>query len=218
MPGGDVVYFDTVEGASLFDGADVKGHFWSLCRYFVSEEFMTYCGIASGVTVLNSLGVDAPEDPQIYPYKVFTQDNIFTDAVLHHRRPLEVEKSGNTLEQLAGILGTFDVRVDTCFADSLDVDACRSLLVQALESQDRRVIVDFNRQTLHQKGGGHFSPLAAYHSKEDRLLLLDVARYMLPPCWVAVEMLYDAMSDVDSVSGRSRGFLIVGRRQNAVER
>ena len=60
MQGDDVVYVDTPEGAALFDSADVRGHFWTICRYFVSEKFLTYCGIASSVTVLNSLGVDAP--------------------------------------------------------------------------------------------------------------------------------------------------------------
>ena len=211
MPQDDVVYVDTDEGAALFDGADVKGHFWTICRYFVSEEFLTYCGIASSVTVLNSLGIESPDEPQIYPYKMFTQDNIFTDAVLHHRRPLEVEKGGNTLEQLAFILSVFDAQVDTCFADTLGVDKCRELLVNALRSSDRRVIVDFDRRTLGQKGGGHFSPLAAYHSGADRFLLMDVARYKLPPCWVKAGMLYDALRGMDPVSQKSRGFLIVSR-------
>jgi hypothetical protein len=65
MLGEDVIYFDTGESAALFDGADVKGHFWTICRYFISEKFLTYCGIASSVTVLNSLGVGSPDEPQI---------------------------------------------------------------------------------------------------------------------------------------------------------
>ena len=170
-----VVYFDTPQSAELFQDADIKSHFWTICRYFISEKFMTYCGIASSVTVLNSLGVESPDAPQIYPYKIFTQDNIFTDAVLHRRKPIEVEKGGNTLEQLAGILAVFDVDVQTCFADTLDVARCRTLLVEALKSPDQRVIVDFDRQTLLQKGNGHFSPLAAYHAGQDRFLLMDVA-------------------------------------------
>jgi hypothetical protein len=195
MAEADVIYVDSDVGAALFDSADVKGHFWTLCRYFISENFLTYCGIASSVTVLNSLGIEAPDSPQIYPYRMFTQDNIFTDEVLHHRRPLEVEKGGNTLEQLASIVGVFNVRVD------------------ALKSPERRVIVDFNRQALHQKGSGHFSPLAAYHAGEDRFLLMDVARYKSPPCWVKAEVLYKALASIDSVSQKSRGFLIVRRRE-----
>ncbi|TWU29667.1 phytochelatin synthase family protein [Bythopirellula polymerisocia] len=209
MPDDIPVYFDTEEGAALFQGSDIKGHFWTLCRYFISEKFLTYCGVASGVTVLNSLGVDAPDEPQIYPYKMFTQDNLFTDEVLHHRRPLDVEKGGNSLEQLASILCCFDVKVEVYFVDSIDEELCRHLLVESLKSPNQRVIVDFNRQTLHQKGNGHFSPLSAYHSGEDRFLLMDVARYKLPPCWVKSAMLYHAMTDVDASSGKSRGFLVV---------
>lgn len=66
-----------------------------------------------------------PKEDVVYPYKMFTQDNIFTDAILHHRRPLEIDKGGNTLEQLAGILNAFDVQVDAYYADALDVDGCR---------------------------------------------------------------------------------------------
>lgn len=212
MPQEDVIYADTEAGAALFDEASVKGQFWSICRYFISEKFLTYCGIASSVTVLNSLGVESPDDPQIYPYKMFTQDNLFTDAVLRHRRPVEVEKNGNTLEQLASILSAFDVQVETEFASSLDVDECRGRLVDVLESKDQRVIVDFDRAALGQKGSGHFSPLAAYHPPADRFLLMDVARYKLPPCWVKTTMLYDAAASVDPVSQKSRGFLVVSRR------
>lgn len=209
MAGDEVVYLDTDRGASLFDSAATKEHFWTLVRYFISEKFLTYCGIASGVTVLNSLGVDAPEDPQIYPYKMFTQDNLFTDAVLHHRRPVEVEKHGNTLEQLATILGTFPVEVDVHFAADLNPKSTRDLLVETLRHPDRRVIIDFNRKVLHQKGAGHFSPLSAYHEGEDRFLIMDVARYKLPPSWVTGETLYEALAGEDPDSGKSRGFLVV---------
>jgi len=207
----DVVYCDTPPGARLFDEATVKGHFWTICRYFISEKFLTYCGIAASVTVLNSLAIDSPEEPQIYPYKMFTQDNIFTDAVLHHRRPLEVEKGGNTLEQLAAVLDALRVGVETYFGSELDVDRTRRTLVDALSAEDKRVIVDFDRKTLHQKGSGHFSPLAAYHKGEDRFLLMDVARYKSPPCWVKAAVLHEALVGIDTTSGKSRGFLVVTR-------
>ena len=208
----NVIYVNTDEGAALFDGAAVKGHFWSICRFFISENFLTYCGIASSVTVLNSLGVDAPDDPQIYPYTMFTQENLFTDAVLHRRRPLEVEKGGNTLEQLASILDVF-ADVDIHFADALDLDRCRAILIDVLKSDNERVIVDFDRRVLDQAGKGHFSPLAAYHADEDRFLLMDVARYKLPPCWVKAAVLFEALTGTDSTSGKSRGFLTVRRRE-----
>lgn len=212
MPGDEVVYLDTLRGASLFDSAATKDHFWTLVRYFISEKFLTYCGIASSVSVLNSLGVDAPEDPQIYPYRMFTQENLFTDAVLHHRRPVEVEKHGNTLEQLATVVGSFPVGVDTHFAADLNAKSARDLLVETLRDPDKRVIIDFNRKVLHQKGSGHFSPLGAYHEGEDRFLIMDVARYKLPPSWVSGDVLYEALVGEDPDSGKSRGFLVVSSK------
>jgi hypothetical protein len=208
----DVVYWDTPEGVALFESVEVKPHFWTLCRYFDSEKFLTYCGIASGVTALNSLDIPSPDAPQIFPYKFFTQDNLFTDDVLHIRPPHDVEKNGNTLDQLASMLAVFEVDVAVQHADEVTAAACRTLLVDALRAPDKRVIVDFRRSVLGQKGSGHFSPLAAHHVGEDRFLLLDVARYKLPPCWVKAEVLYKAMADVDSVSGQARGFMILTRR------
>jgi len=106
------IYFDTAASAALFQAADINGHFWTLCRYFVSENMLTYCGIASSVTALNSLGVPSPDSPQIYPYKMFTQENFFTEGVLQIRRPSEVEKNGCALEQLASMLAVYDVAVN----------------------------------------------------------------------------------------------------------
>lgn len=211
MAGDEVVYLDTDRGAALFDSAATKDHFWTLVRYFISEKFLTYCGIASSVTVLNSLGVEAPEDPQIYPYTMFTQENLFTDAVLHHRRPVEVEKHGNTLEQLALVLGSFAVGVETHFAGDMNAKSTRDQLVETLRDRNRRVIIDFNRKTLHQKGSGHFSPLGAYHEGEGRFLIMDVARYKLPPSWVTADVLHEALAGNDPDSGKSRGFLVVSR-------
>lgn len=212
----NVIHFDEDVSAALFDGADVKRHFWTLCRHYVSEKFLTYCGVASSVMVLNSLDVPSPDNPQIYPYKEFNQENIFTDEVLHVRRPLEIEKNGSTLDQLADLLSVFPVKVDRHFADALDADECRAALVDAMRSSDKRVIVDFNRKTLGQKGAGHFSPLAAYHAGEDRFLVMDVARYKLPPFWVKNDLLRHAMDSVDSVSGKSRGFLVISQKPTSV--
>ncbi len=88
------------------------------------------------------------------------------------------------------------------------------LLVKALKASGQRVVVDFDRAVLGQKGHGHFSPLAAYNSGADRFLLMDVARYKLAPCWVTSETLFNSMSTVDHSSGKSRGALIVCRRSS----
>jgi hypothetical protein len=47
------------------------------------------------------------------------------------------------------------------------------------------------------EGGGHFSPLAAYHEESDSFLVMDVARYKYPPFWVHADLLCQAMATPD---------------------
>ena len=64
---------------------------------------------------------------------------------------------------------------------------------------------------MGQEKGGHISPLAAYNSKADRFLILDVARYKYPPVWVSTSDLFAAMNTTDSDNdNKTRGFVVVG--------
>ena len=72
--------------------------------------------------------------------------------------------------------------LDDCVADlafALLLDATRGL-----SESDRFVLLNFNRRFTGEVGGGHWSPLAAYHEASDSVLLMDVARYKYPPVWV----------------------------------
>ena len=46
----------------------------------------------------------------------------------------------------------------------------------------------------------------------DLVLVLDVARFKYAPYWVPLERLFDAMSRVDRETQRSRGFVVLSRR------
>lgn len=75
----------------------------------------------------------------------------------------------------------------------------------------RWLIVNYHRTGVGQKGGGHFSPIAAYHEKSDSFLVYDVARYKYPPSWVNTKELWNAMNTIDSDSGKTRGYLLVAK-------
>jgi hypothetical protein len=68
------------------------------------------------------------------------------------------------------------------------------------------------RKAIGQETGGHISPVAAYNEQTDRFLILDVSRYKYPPIWVKAEELWKATATLDSVSGKTRGFLLVSPR------
>lgn len=68
--------------------------------------------------------------------------------------------------------------------------------------------LNFHRKTLGQTGIGHFSPIAAYNSKRDLALILDVAKFKYDSYWCSVPQLYEALKPLDTASNQSRGFLI----------
>ncbi len=204
-----LVYFDQPESAALFERAGIKDDYWTLARFFVSEKYLTYCGIATSVAVLNSLDVASPISPLIYPYQVFTEENIFTKEVLDVKPVSAVEQVGLTLEELAKLLEAHGVRVDFTFGPDATVDAFRDAARAALDADNQRLIVNYSRQAVGQKGDGHISPVAAYDEESDRFLVLDVARYKYPPAWITAAELHKALQAEDSASHKPRGFLVV---------
>lgn len=71
------------------------------------------------------------------------------------------------------------------------------------------LVTSFSRSSLKQTGDGHFSPIAAYDPDTDSCLVLDVARFKYAPYWVAVQDLYDAMIPHDSMTEKSRGWILM---------
>jgi len=209
---GKLVYFDQPESARLFDEAEVKGQFWTLVRYFISQRIDTFCSVASSVMVLNALEIPAPVSRMTYPYSKFNEETFFTEGVLARQRVRDIAGDGLFLAELADMLKAFNLSIAEYHAGSVSAEDFRQLAVAALRSTDRYVVVNFSRDRITQEGGGHFSPLAAYDSKSDRFLILDTARYKYPPFWVKAQQLWEAMNTADDAAKATRGFLIIGRQ------
>lgn len=69
------------------------------------------------------------------------------------------------------------------------------------------MIVSYDRKHFNQTGGGHFSPIGAYHAGKDLVLILDTARFKYPPHWLPLEQLWASMIEKDPATGRSRGYI-----------
>ncbi|KAA0171480.1 hypothetical protein FNF28_00692 [Cafeteria roenbergensis] len=94
---------------------------------------------------------------------------------------------------------------------AMSVAEFRSMAEAAGRSTASVLVTSFNRRALNQTGGGHFSPIAAFDAATDSVLVLDVARFKLPPFWVSVAALHRAMQDLDSATGAPRGCLRMWR-------
>jgi hypothetical protein len=206
-----LVYFDEPESAALFAAAQ-KAPFWPLVRAFESEAMATYCAVASAVMVLNALRLPSPPEPLVWPYHKFDQRNVFDDAALRIIPAPAVAAGGMTLDQLAAVLRVHGLAVTVHHAGETTVEAFRAAVREATAASERYLVVNLLRAAVGQVGPGHFSPVAAYEEKTDRLLVMDVARYKYAPWWIETPALFAAINTEDPAAGKTRGFLVVTRR------
>jgi len=187
-----------------------RADYGALVQWYETQANLAYCGVASSVMVLNSLAVKAPKAEGYGTNRFWTQTNLFTvPASRSFVEASRVAREGMTLEQLHGLLASVGTGVRRYHGDNLSLEELRLLLRRGLAERSDRLLANYDRRALGQKGGGHISPLAAYDPDQDRVLILDVARYRYPAVWVTTPDLWRAIRSVDPSSGRSRGVLII---------
>ena len=69
------------------------------------------------------------------------------------------------------------------------------------------MIVNYRREVVGQKGGGHISPLGAYDAGSDSFLVLDVNPAVAGWVWMPTATLVKGMRTFDTVE--NRGYVVV---------
>jgi hypothetical protein len=219
------------EGQTLLDACDSCANYPAIAASFTTQITQAFCAVASSVTVLNASPVRKPLTDPYRPYRYFTQCNLFNERAKKRLDLDTVSNEGLTLAQAAYLLNAHEGVDATCYhagragtaaagSDAGGIPGCRiagsaaqfrAAAERALALPRYYVLINFARATLSDEGvgGGHFSPLAAYNSTADKLLLMDVARYKFPPFWVDTDLLWEAMATIDTSSGRDRGYIVV---------
>ncbi len=209
----NLISFNSPEGEQLLMQSKALQSYFPLSIQFVTQKNQAYCGVASLVMVLNSLGIQAPEAPEFAPYHVFTQDNFFNNVQTQKVvAPEVVSRRGMTLDQIGKLLESYAVKADVYHAGDTSIEKFRTLVVKNLQQSGNFVVVNYLRKALGEETGGHISPIAAYNEDTDRFLILDVSRYKYPPVWVKAADIWQAMATVDADSGKTRGFVLVSRQ------
>lgn len=199
-------------GQQLLFRSRIRADFLPLVLWFVTQANLAYCGVASSVMALNSLGVPAPPTEGYGSHRFWTQENLFAAAATRSITTAEtVARRGMTLAQLSGLLAAQGIPVQRWHGDQLSLPQFRGLLMRSLSDPQDRLLVNYHRPALGQQGGGHISPLAAYDPASDRVLILDVARYRYPSLWVPTASLWRAIRTVDPDSGANRGLVRISR-------
>ncbi|SMR70758.1 Phytochelatin synthase [Aliiroseovarius halocynthiae] len=205
----DLLYLTTEAGEDRLVKTGLNRDYFSLATYLETEQVLTFCGPASVAAVANSLNIDRPSPDRLYPWTLFTQDLLFNAANQELKPYGMVEHEGLTLEELDQFIENVGLAAEHHFADETSVDELRSAIEATLSDRNARLIVNYSRQALPQKGDGHISPIGAFDADTDSVLILDVAKYKYPPVWITVQKLHDAMMLIDTGSNRSRGFVEV---------
>ena len=207
----DVIYWNSDAGKVLRARIAPDADYWQLIPWFTNQINQSYCGVASAVTVLNAMPIKKPVDPIYAPHAFFTQNNFFTPEVVKVIGPDTVRNMGMTRNEMVQTLTQLGVKATSVSGGDVDESALRKLVQKAMGDDGQFVLVNFLRSSLGQPGGGHWSVLAAYDAQADRVLILDVSKYMYEPEWVTIKTLRKAIDTLDFTSLKKRGLVFVSQ-------
>ena len=211
----ELIALDSELGEQLLFTSQARRDYLPLSSEFVTQDNLAYCGVATLVMVLNALDIEAPVAPNhkipgVVSYRFFTQENVFDNEKTQDAiKPEVIARQGMTLEELDKLFKSYQVVTETFHGEEVSLEQFRKFTVQNLRQAGNFVVINYLRPSLGQKGGGHISPVVAYHEQSDRFLILDVARYRYSPVWVKAESLWKAINTLDSTSDKTRGFILV---------
>ncbi|HEX5418464.1 MAG TPA: phytochelatin synthase family protein [Gammaproteobacteria bacterium] len=200
---------DSVEGRKLFGEALIEGTlqgYFRLAQQFHTQADPAFCGLGSLVCALNALRID-PRRRWKGTWRWFSEE------LLDCCKPLDdVGRLGVTLDEVACLAECNAANVVVHRPPLADTNTLREHLRDTAKADDGPVLIaNYSRRAVGQTGDGHFSPIGAYHARTDQALVLDTARFKYPPHWIPVELLYSAMAEEDSATGRARGWLLLSR-------
>lgn len=215
------VSFSSPEGRQMFFNAQQQGNleaYFALSEHFITQGHPSFCSLGSLTMALNALLID--------PGRVWQGVwRWFDESMLDCCQPLEATKLyGMTIEKLGCLAHCNGAESKLKFGSNVsleefrrDIEAVCSFSNNSGTSDRRVMILSYHRPAVNQTGSGHFSPIGAFDSTSDMVLIMDVARFKYPPHWLPVEMLYAAMQPIDPDSGRSRGYLLLRPTDRMIE-
>ncbi len=159
-------------------------------------------------------------------FERYTQNNIFINSpksralvlgeiLLDEHGGIQLSPQGKPrrdrgfqVRQLAALFLKHDLTVKVgIVTQNLANTKIKQDLLENLQHPGDYVIVNYKRGVLQQAGGGHISPIGAYHQTSDSFLIMDVTPNKADWVWVKAKLLFNAMRTFDTVE--NRGYLLV---------
>ena len=235
--GPSLVAFASDEGVARFAHAAARVDFAPLANQYEAQLNAAFCGPTSAAIVLNTMrsrSVDLPRDhgrlraddlrhlpagadpivPRYTPDTVIdagakTRAQVLGEPVIVNGRT--VRDFGYQVRQFEQLLQAHRVVTKLVIVDdTLTDDRVRAELVRNLEKPGDYVIVNYLREAVGQRGGGHISPLGAYDAASDSFLVLDVNPAAAGWVWMPAATLIKGMRSFDTLE--NRGYVLVSPR------
>ena len=232
-----LVAFSSDEGLARLARAAAKLDFPALANQFEAQSNSAFCGPTTAAMVLNAVRGRSPDlprdrsrlraedfqhlpsgaDPSVARY---TQDNVIGKGAKTRAQILgepvtingkQVRDFGYQLRQFDEMLRAHDLATRlTIVDDHRPEQDIRTELVDNLQRRGDYVIVNYRREAVGQRGGGHISPLGAYDAESDSFLVLDVNPSSAGWVWIPTPTLVKGMRTFDTVE--NRGYILVAPR------
>lgn len=193
----------------MFRQSLAEGHaevFFPLAEAFRTQDEPAYCGLGTLVMSLNALEVD-PGALWKGSWRWYEESMLGCCVALE-----EIKQNGIAWDEWLCVVRCQGVGVDAHRADESSEEAFRAAVKHVAASSSSVLCVAYSRAEFGQTGTGHYSPIGAYVSETDHVLIMDVARFKHPPHWVPLARLWKAMLRVDETTGRSRGYATIERK------
>jgi Phytochelatin synthase len=232
-----VVAFASDEGLARLSHSTAKADFAPLANQFEAQLNGAFCGPTSAAIVLNTVRNQSPDLPRdherlrpddlryipsgfdpIVPR--YTQDNVIVKGAKTRAQVLgepsivdgkQKRDFGYQLRQFEQMLQAngLTTRAVVVTDDKPEAEI-KADLVEHLSRAGDFVIINFRREAVGQKGGGHISPLGAYDAQSDSFLVLDVNPAAAGWTWMTTATLVKGMRTFDTVE--NRGYVVVSPR------
>ncbi|KXS18316.1 Phytochelatin-domain-containing protein, partial [Gonapodya prolifera JEL478] len=202
----NLISFTSTHGKRLFREALLDGRgesYFSLVGNFTSQSHPALCGLGSLAMVLNALEVD----PKRRWKGVWRW---WSDEMLNLCTPLsKIQRRGVTFRDFECIAKRNGLTVIPRRYDNTTYIEFLQDIELTSTSPDVLMVASFSRKAMGCTGDGHFSPVCAYHRGEDRVLVLDVARFKYPSYFASTRELYEAMKPIDKETNLPRGYFLL---------
>lgn len=228
----ELISWSSPEGIKRFSESQHKSDFFKLVNFFQGQPDGIVCGPTTGAIVLNALRLRKDKglpktsfdskfkthlpktfDPSFERYtpKNFVSGNVLKVKTWEqiYGEPIKGKKDyGLQLRQLHKMFLAHQTSSKiTIVNDQTSLNSMSKQFKSNLEDPNDFIIINYARKSLGQKGGGHISPIGAYHQNSKSFLILDVNPNKDNWVWVREEDLYNSMKTFDTVE--NRGYLII---------